>query len=82
MKFARPVAGVAVPELGIADLGALEGQYPRHEDVTAILAKIDHAITLSQRLSIRGSFSRSDGNNIAGGADAAEPGTVEPRDFP
>ena len=67
VKFARPVTGVAVPELGIADLGALEGQYPRHENVTAILAKIDHAITASQRLSIRGSFSRSYGNNIAGG---------------
>jgi len=68
VKFARPVTGVAVPELGIADLGALEGQYPRHENVTAILAKIDHAITARQRFSIRGSFSRSYGNNIAGGA--------------
>jgi hypothetical protein len=67
VKFARPVAGVAVPELGIADLGALEGQYPRHENVTAILAKVDHLITGRQRLSVRGSFSRSDGNNIAGG---------------
>ena len=27
VKFARSVAGVAVPELGIADLSALEGQY-------------------------------------------------------
>jgi hypothetical protein len=68
VKFARAVTGVTVPELGIADLGALEGQYPRHEDVTAILAKIDHAVTASQRLSIRGSFSRAYGNNIAGGA--------------
>jgi hypothetical protein len=67
VKFARPVAGVAVPELGIPDLGALEGQYPRHENVTAVLAKIDHAITSSQRLSIRGNFSNSYGDNIAGG---------------
>lgn len=67
VTFARPVTGVAVPELGIADLGALEGQYPRHENVSAILAKIDHAIRASQRLSIRGSFSRSYGDNIAGG---------------
>ena len=46
VKFARTVAGVAVPELGIADLGALEGQYPRHEDVTTVLAK---SITCSRR---------------------------------
>jgi hypothetical protein len=67
VKFARPVAGVAVPELGIPDLGALERQYPRHENVTAALAKIDHAITRSQRLSVRGNFSGSHGDNIAGG---------------
>ena len=67
VKFARPVSRVAVPELGIADLSALEGQYPRHENVTAVLLKIDHAITSSQRLSIRGNFSRSYGDNIAGG---------------
>ncbi|HEX7792865.1 MAG TPA: carboxypeptidase regulatory-like domain-containing protein [Vicinamibacterales bacterium] len=67
VKFARPVAGVAVPELGIADLGSLEGQYPRHENVSAVLAKVDHAITRTQRLSIRGNFSRSYGDNIAGG---------------
>jgi hypothetical protein len=68
VKFARPVKGLPVPELDIPDLGALEGQYPRHENVTAILGKADHAITANQRLSIRGSFSRSYGNNIAGGA--------------
>jgi hypothetical protein len=67
VTFARPVSGVAIPELGIPDLSALEGQYPRHENVTALLAKLDHAITRQQRLSIRGSFSRSSGDNIAGG---------------
>jgi len=67
VKFARPVTGVGVPELGIADLGALEGQYPRQENVTAVLAKVDHAITGTQRLSVRGNFSRSYGDNIAGG---------------
>jgi hypothetical protein len=68
VRFARPVAGVGVPELGIADLGALEGQYPRRENVTAVLAKVDHMLTRRHRLSVRGSFSRSDGTNIAGGA--------------
>lgn len=67
VTFARPVGGVAVPELGISDLGALEGQYPRHDDVTALLAKVDHALTRRQRLSVRGTFSRSAGDNFAGG---------------
>src|SRR5262249_54886717 len=40
----------------------------RHENVTAVLAKVDHAITRTQRLSIRGNFSRSYGDNIAGGS--------------
>lgn len=67
VKFARSVSGVAVPELGIADLAALEGQYPRHENVTALLAKLDHAVTERHRFSLRGTFSRSAGDNIAGG---------------
>ena len=67
VKFARPVSGVAVPELGIPDLGALQGQYPRHDNVTALLAKLDHALTPRQRLSIRGTFSRASGDNVAGG---------------
>jgi hypothetical protein len=67
VKFARPVGGIAVPELRIPDLSALEGQYPRHDNVAALLAKLDHAITTRQRLSIRGTFSRSDGDNFSGG---------------
>ena len=68
VKFARPVAGLAVPELGIADLGGLEGQYPRTEDVTTLLGKIDHSLTATQRLSVRGTFTRNKGTNIAGGS--------------
>lgn len=67
VKFARPVSGIALPELGIPDLGALEGQYPRHDHVTTLLAKLDHAMTAQQRLSVRGAFSRSNGDNFAGG---------------
>jgi hypothetical protein len=44
VKFAQNVHGIAVPELGIADLGDLEGLYPRHEAVTTFLAKIDQMI--------------------------------------
>jgi hypothetical protein len=66
VKFARDVAGVAVPEFGIPDLAALEGQYPRHEDVTTALGKLDHVLTANHRLSVRGNFTRNQGNNIAG----------------
>lgn len=68
VQFARSVKGIAVPELGIADLDALQGQYPRHEDVATILAKLDHAITLNNRLSVRANFTRNEGDNIAGGS--------------
>ncbi len=68
VKFARSVAGVSVPELGIADLAELEGQYPRRENVTTLLAKVDHRLTGTQRLSVRGSFTRNLGTNIAGGS--------------
>ncbi len=68
VKFARNVAGLAVPELGIANLASLEGQYPRKEDVTTLLGKLDHALTASQRLSVRGNFTRNKGSNIAGGS--------------
>ncbi|MGE0394685.1 MAG: TonB-dependent receptor plug domain-containing protein, partial [Vicinamibacterales bacterium] len=68
VKFARNVAGIAVPELGIADLAGLEGQYPRKEDVTTLLGKLDHLLTPTQRLSVRGNFTRNKGSNIAGGS--------------
>lgn len=68
VTFARDVAGIGVPELGIADLGALQGQYPRHEDVTTSLAKVDHMATASHRVSVRANFTRNQGDNIAGGS--------------
>ena len=68
VKFARNVAGIAVPELGITDLADLEGQYPRREHVTTLLGKLDHQLTSAQRLSVRGNFTRNAGSNIAGGS--------------
>jgi hypothetical protein len=68
VKFARSVAGVAVPELGIADLSALQGQYSRHEDVTTILAKVDDMLTTNNRLSVRTNFTRNQADNAAGGS--------------
>jgi hypothetical protein len=68
VAFARQVAGITVAELGIDDLGALEGQYPRREDGTTVLGKIDHRLTLRHRLSVRGLLTRSRGDNVGGGA--------------
>ena len=68
VRFAQSVAGVAVHELGIADLSALEGRYPRHEDVTTFLVKVDHLVTLNNRLSVRTNMTRNQGDNIAGGS--------------
>lgn len=68
IRFARDVHGVGVPELGIADLGAFEGQYPREENITAVLGKVDHAFTVNHRLSSRANFTRNHGTNISGGS--------------
>jgi hypothetical protein len=68
VRFARSVAGVAVPELGIADLSTLQGQYSRHEDVTTILAKADDMVTTNNRLSVRTNFTRHQADNAAGGS--------------
>jgi hypothetical protein len=75
VRFARSVSGVGVPELGIADLRALEGQYPRHEDVTAVLGKIDHVIGASHRLTVRSLLSSNRGDNIGGGSLATSRAT-------
>jgi hypothetical protein len=67
VTFSRDVRGIAVPELGIPDLGALQGQFPRDEDVTTLLLKLDHALGANHRLSSRVNFTRNKGTNMAGG---------------
>ena len=68
VRFAQNVQGIAVPELGIADLGDLEGSFPRQEHVVAFLAKVDQLIGANHRLSVRTNVSRNGGDNIAGGS--------------
>jgi carboxypeptidase family protein len=68
VKFSRNVAGIAVPELGIADLHAFEGQFPRNEDLTTILGKFDHSFSSEHRLSSRVNYTRNKGTNMAGGS--------------
>jgi hypothetical protein len=68
VKFAQNVKGIAVPELGIADLGSLEGSFPRHESVTGLLGKVDQLVGANSRLTVRTNFSRNQGDNIVGGS--------------
>ena len=67
IQFNQNVSGIAVPELGIADLGALEGQFSRERDIATLLGKIDHSFSQNFRLTNRVNYTRNDGTNIAGG---------------
>lgn len=67
VKFARDVRGIGAPELGISDLSSLEGQYPRNEDITTFLAKLDHDVSGNHRLTTRLNYTRSQASNMGGG---------------
>ena len=67
IQFNQNVSGIAVPELGIADLGALQGQFSRERDIATVLGKIDHSFSENLRLTNRVNYTRNDGTNIAGG---------------
>jgi hypothetical protein len=67
VRFSRNVQGIAVPEMGIANLAHFEGQHPRQEDLATILGKIDHALADAHRLSSRLNFTRNKGTNMGGG---------------
>jgi len=66
VRFSRPVQGIAIPELGIPDLGALQGQYPRRNDLTTALGKLDFVLSSQHQLGIRINYSRAEGSNIGG----------------
>lgn len=66
VRFSRPVTGVAIPELGISDLHSLEGQYPRKNDLTTGLGKIDLQLSEAHQLGFRLNYSRAKGTNIGG----------------
>ncbi len=52
-KFAREVSGIGAPELGINDLGSLEGANTQSQDLRSVLLKWDWQASESQRLSTR-----------------------------
>jgi hypothetical protein len=62
------VNGVAVPELGIADLAALQGTTPQRQDLLAPLIKLDYRITQNTTATSRFNYSRNETDNFTGGA--------------
>ncbi len=61
------VNGVAVPELSIADLAALQGTTPQRQDLLAPLIKLDYRITHSTTATSRFNYTRNETDNFTGG---------------
>ena len=61
------VNGVAVPELNIADLAALQGTTPQRQDLLTPLVKLDYRITHSTTATSRFNYSRNETDNFTGG---------------
>jgi hypothetical protein len=61
------VNGVAVPELGIADLAALQGTTPQRQDLLTPLIKLDYRITHNTTATSRFNYSRNETDNFTGG---------------
>ncbi len=68
VKFARDVRGIGVPELGIADLAQLEGQFGRADDITTLFLKVDHALGPGHLLGSRANYTKHQGTNQGGGS--------------
>lgn len=68
VRFSRDVRGIAVPELGIANLADLEGQFPREERLVAAFGRLDHALGPAHRLTSRLNFTRNSGRRMGGGS--------------
>ncbi len=66
-KFARDVSGVAAPELGIADLGALEGSNPQSQELLSYLLKWDYQIGDSDHLTVRTFHTQNKTDGFTGG---------------
>ncbi len=61
------VNGVAVPELNIANLAALQGTTPQRQDLLTPLIKLDYRITHSTTATSRFNYSRNETDNFTGG---------------
>jgi hypothetical protein len=66
-QFARDVSGVSAPELGISDLGSLQGTNTQSQELLSILGKWDIQMGDSDRLSIRSFYTENKTNGFTGG---------------
>ncbi len=66
-KFARNVSGVAVPELGIADLASLEGDHTQFQNLFSVLGHYDYQINNKHHFSARAFFTRNHTSGFTGG---------------
>jgi Carboxypeptidase regulatory-like domain/TonB dependent receptor len=66
-KFGSNVSGIAVPELGIADLGALEGAHTQFQNLYSVLGHYDWQMTSNNHFSIRSFFTRNHTDGFTGG---------------
>jgi hypothetical protein len=66
-KFGSNVSGIAVPELGIADLGALEGAHTQFQNLYSVLGHYDWQMTTNNHFSIRSFFTRNHTDGFTGG---------------
>ncbi len=66
-KFARDVSGVAAPELGIADLGSLEGSHPQSQELLSYLLKWNYQIGESDHVTIRTFHTENKTDGFTGG---------------
>src|SRR5712692_1074529 len=62
------VNGVAVPELGIADVAALQGTTPQRQDLLTPVVKLDYKISHNTTATSRFNYSRNETDNFTGGA--------------
>jgi hypothetical protein len=66
-NFARDVGGIAVPEFGIADLGAFEGESEQFQNLLSFLGRYDYQLSSSQTFSVRSFFTRNRTDGFTGG---------------
>lgn len=66
-KFNRDVSGVAAPELGIADLGSLEGANTQSQELFSYLLKWDWQVGDSDHITVRTFHTANDTNGFTGG---------------
>jgi len=67
VQFLRDVEGIGIPELGIANLGDLEGDIGQSVDLDTYFGKVDFALNQDHHVSFRVNYSKNDTVNFTGG---------------